>query len=175
MAMTLHLLEQTLPREQAALALYYQRGLTPALGEDGRPDPHEFTVAEPRRDMDPRMAALLGLSPNQVPSPEEIAQLLAGNRADGKAIQGKQVQRETRSLADELGLDGARAPKPAEIARVLEGCRADDGVALPEDRAGVLQARFLALYCAGDGENIAALSRSPEAAAYVRAGRRVDG
>jgi len=175
MAMTLHLLEQTLPREQAELALYYQRGLTPALGEDGRPDPHEFTLAEPRRDMDPRMAALLGLAPNQVPSPEEIAQLLAGNRADGKAIPGKQVQRETRSLADELGLDGARAPKPAEIARVLEGCRADDGGALPEDRAGVLQARFLALYGAGDGENKAAPALSPEEAAHVRAGRRVDG
>jgi hypothetical protein len=175
MAMTMHLLEQTLPREQAALALYYQRGLTPALGADGRLNPHEFTLAEPRRDIDPRVAALLGLSPNQVPSPEEIAQLLAGNRADGEAIPGKQIQRETRSLADELGLDGARAPRPAEIARVLEGCRADDGAALPEERAGVLQARFLALYGAGDGENKAASTLSPEEAAHVHAGRRADG
>ena len=170
LAMAMHLLEQTLPRTQAELALYYQRGLTPALGTDGRSNPHEFTVAEPRRDMDPRLAALLGLTPHQVPSPAEIAQLLAGNRADGAAIPGKQIQRETRSLADELGLDASRAPKPDEIARVLAGCRADDSEGLPEARTGILQSRFLALYGAGESPDGAVPALSPEALAHIRGG-----
>jgi hypothetical protein len=37
MAMTLHLLEQTLPTAQAELAAYYQRGLAPAPGQDALP------------------------------------------------------------------------------------------------------------------------------------------
>ena len=172
MAMALHLLEQTLPQAQAELAAYYQRGLTPTLAADGSSNPHEYTTAQPRQDMDPRLAELLGLELTRVPNPEQIAQLLAGNRVDGEAIPGKQVQRETRSLADELGLDGSRAPRSEEIARVLESCRADDGAALPETRAGVLRGRFLELY----GADVSAEStQSPEALEHVRSGRRVDG
>ena len=163
-----HLLEQTLPQAQAELASYYQRGLAPAPGPGGEPGGYDVTTAEPRRDMDPALAALLGLDPARAPGVEEIAQLLAGNRADGAAIPGKQVQRETRSLADELGLDASRRPQPDEIARVLAGCRADDGIGLPEARAEMLRARFLALYgvaSAADGQ----------ALAHVQAGRRADG
>ena len=172
MAMALHLLEQTLPQAQAALAAYYQRGLTPTPAANGSGNPHEFTTAQPRRDMDPRLAELLGLELTRVPSPEEIAHLLAGNRVDGAAIAGKQVQRETRSLADELGLDGSHAPRPEEIARILEGRRADDGAALPEARAGILRGRFLELYGA---EASAESTLSPKALDHVRSGRRVDG
>src|SRR5271166_1022246 len=96
-AMADHLLEQTLPQAQAELAEYYQRGLAPA--EPG------MTVAEPRRDMDPRVARLLGVDPNRASSVEAIAQLLAGNRADGEKIPGKQVQRASESLAALLGLE----------------------------------------------------------------------
>src|SRR5450759_2810819 len=86
MSMAAHLLEQTLPLAQAKLATYYQRGPTP----DG-PDAYGKTVPEVRRDIDPRLAALLGLSSERIPTQEEIAQLLAGNRADGKPVAGKQV------------------------------------------------------------------------------------
>lgn len=185
MAMAEHLLEQTLPQTQAELAAYYQRGLAPAPDAGGGPGGHEVTLAEPRRDMDSRLAELLGLDPTRVPTAEEIAQLLAGNRADGAAIPGKQVQRETRSLADELGLDTTRAPGGEEIRRVLAKCRADDGTALPDARAGVLRSRFLALYGAAErigsgpdrglGGEADGPTLPPEALAHVRAGRRVDG
>ncbi len=52
LAMAEHLLEQTLPRTQAELAAYYQRGLMPAADTAA-----STTVAEPRRDMDPRRDA----------------------------------------------------------------------------------------------------------------------
>jgi hypothetical protein len=158
-----HLLEQTLPRAQAELAEYYQRGLAPA--EAG----HTVTVAEPRRDLDPRVAALLGLDPNRTPDADAIAQLLAGNRADGTPIPGKQVQRATESLADLLALAPATLPSPEQIARILDGQRAD-GAALPEDRAAAIRARFLALY----GFHA---KREPTAAErdHLLAGRRADG
>ena len=170
LAMAEHLLEQTLPQAQAELATYYQRGLAPAPGADGSDGRHEVTTAEPRRDMDPELAALLGLDLGRALGVEEIAQLLAGNRADGSAIPGKQVQRETRSLADELGLDAARLPSAGEIDRVLAGCRADDGAALPTERAELLRDRLLTLYGVADG-----VSLSPETLAHVQAGRRADG
>jgi TrwC relaxase/AAA domain len=162
-AMADHLLEQTLPRAQAELAEYYQRGLAPA--EAG----HAVTVAEPRRDMDPRVAALLGIDPNRAPDADAIAQLLAGNRADGTPIPGKQVQRASESLADLLGLGPATLPSGAQIACVLDGKRAD-GSALPEDRAAVIRARFLALY----GFHA---KREPNEAerSHLLAGRRADG
>ncbi len=185
MAMAAHLLEQTLPRAQAELAAYYQRSRQPAPAAGGSPGGHEVTLAEPRRDMDPRLAELLGLDPARVPTAGEIAQLLAGNRADGAAIPGKQVQRETRSLADELGLDAARAPDREEIGRVLAGCRADDGTALPDARAGMLRSRFLALYGVAEGGGSGpdrglggeadGPPLPPDALAHVRAGRRADG
>ena len=47
------------------------------------------TLAEPRRDMDPRLAALLGIDPNRPVTHEELANLLNGTRSDGAAIPGK--------------------------------------------------------------------------------------
>ena len=160
-AMADHLLEQTLPRAQAELAEYYQRGLAPA--EAG------VTVAEPRRDMDPRLASLLGIDPNRAPGAEAIAQLLAGNRADGKPIAGKQVQRATQSLAEVLGLDASTLPSGAQIAAILAGRRAD-GSELPEDRAATARARFLALYGFHANREPTETER-----AHLLAGRRADG
>ena len=162
-AMADHLLEQTLPRAQAALAEYYQRGLAPA--EAG----HTVTVAEPRRDMDPRVAALLGLDPNRTPEAEAIAQLLAGNRADGTPIAGKQVQRASESLAEQLGLTPATLPSRDQMACILDGQRVD-GTALPKDRAAAIRTRFLALY----GFH-ARREPSVEERENLLAGRRADG
>jgi len=138
-AMADHLLEQTLPAAQADLAAYYQRGVAPA--EAG----HTVTLAEPRRDMDPRVAELLGIDPNRAPDVDAIAQLLAGNRADGAPIRGKQVQRASESLAALLRLEPGTLPSAAQMANILDGRRAD-GSALPEDRAATIRARVLALY-----------------------------
>ena len=112
MAMASHLLEQTLPPTQAKLAAYYQRCPTPASDD---PVAYTNTIAEVRPDLDPRLAALLGLSPDRIPSQEEIANLLSGNRADAKPIPGKQIQSETKSLGEELGLRPDRLPRPAEL------------------------------------------------------------
>jgi hypothetical protein len=170
MFMAAHLLEQTLPLAQAKLAAYYQRGPVPASDD---PVAYANTIAEVRPDLDPRLAALLGLSPDQIPSQEEIANLLAGNRADGNPIPGKQVQRETKSLADELGLRTDRLPLPAEVKRVLAGCRADSGEELPEGRAPHLRSRFLALYgVTGDPDG---RRPSQKALHQVISGRRGDG
>ncbi len=163
--MAAHLLEQTLPRAQAELATYYQRGLAPT------PDNADYSsaVAEPRRDMDPCLAALLGLDPNQAPTIDQIAQVLAGNRADGGQIPGKQVQRATASLAEEFSLDGTRVPSAAVINQVLAGRRAD-GETLQEDRAASLRSRFFALYGVPDGQE-----PSAGQVAHICAGRRADG
>ncbi|HUN38914.1 MAG TPA: MobF family relaxase [Acetobacteraceae bacterium] len=162
-AMADHLLEQTLPQAQAELAAYYQRGVVAA-------DPtHGVAVAEPRRDMDPGVAALLGIDPNRAPEADAIAQLLAGNRADGTPIPGKQVQRESQSLAELLGLEPATLPHREQIAHILDGQRAD-GSALPDDRAAAIRARFLALYGFHARREPTAEERD-----HLLAGQRADG
>jgi hypothetical protein len=155
-----HLLEQTLTPEQAALATYYQQGLEAAAPG--------VTVAEPRRDLDPRLAALLGLDPNRAPTRDEIAHLLNGSRVDGTAIPGKQIQKGTESLADILGLDAARVPSTAQIAAILAGKRAD-GEPLVEKTAGAARSRFLELYGVPREREA-----SEEELAEIRAGRRAD-
>ncbi len=51
------------------------------------------TVARVREDLDPRLADRLGIDMTRAPTQKEVANLLAGARADGAAIEGKQVQR----------------------------------------------------------------------------------
>lgn len=158
-AMGEHVDEQTLRAQEAAFAAYYQRRL-PSKGR---------TIAEVRRDMDPRLSLLLGLDPMRVPSLAAITQMLAGNRADGKPLPGKQIQRPRQSLAELLGLGASLPPTPAEIGAVLSGRRAD-GVALPAGRAAAIRARFFALY----GFHF---KREPNATErdHMLAGRRMDG
>lgn len=162
-AMADHLLEQTLPAAQAELAAYYHRSVAPA--DAG----HDVTLAEPRRDMDPRLAALLGIDPNRAPDVDAIAQLLAGNRGDGTPIPGKQVQRATQSLAELLGLDPGTLPTPEQMEHILAGRRAD-GAELPEERVAAIRGRFLELY--GFRQQ-----REPnvEEREHLLAGRRADG
>lgn len=161
-AMADHLLEQTLPQAQAELAAYYQRGLLDAAGQAA-------TLAEPRRDMDPCLAALLGLAPDTAPAVDAIAQLLAGNRADGAPIPGKQVQRASTSLAELLGLTPGTLPTTEQTAHILDGRRAD-GAALPPARADAIRAGFLDLY----GVHARREPNQTERA-HLLAGRRADG
>src|SRR5215471_10253999 len=76
------------------------RGEDPDLAEDrladlldkaieGEPLPtHEVTAAEPRRDVAPALARLLGVDPSRTVGSEEFANLLNGTRADGAEIDG---------------------------------------------------------------------------------------
>ncbi|MGC9271822.1 MAG: MobF family relaxase, partial [Acidiphilium sp.] len=102
----------------------------PRAGDVVRPG----TIPEPRRDMDPRLAELLAIDLTRPVTRDEIAHLLAGQRADGARITGKQYQRGTEALAEVFGLDPMRVPTRAELANILDGKRAD-GTPLPADPA----------------------------------------
>lgn len=130
---------------------------------------HGNTLPEPRRDMHPRLAALLGLDPNRPPTPEEVANLLNGQRADGGDIAGKQKQRATAPLDEALGLDPKQAPTGEQVAHVLAGRRAD-GQALEGPDAKSVRGRFLRLLGVPGG-------KEPDAAqaAHLLAGQRADG
>ncbi|HTU56009.1 MAG TPA: MobF family relaxase [Acetobacteraceae bacterium] len=135
-----HLITQTLPATAQDLATYYQRGITAGAAIDGQ-DHAQATDAvqpgmapEPRRDMDPRLATLLGLDLSRPPTRDEIACLLAGSRTDGAKIEGKQYQKATLPLSQIFGVDPMRLPTRDELAHVLAGRRAD-GSALGEDVA----------------------------------------
>ncbi len=77
-----HLREQTLPEEMVAMADYYLRGVKRSEAEG--------TAAVPRQDMDPAVAAVLGLDLNRTATHEEVVNLLSGQRADGAALPGNQ-------------------------------------------------------------------------------------
>lgn len=126
------------------------------------------SAAEPRRDMHPRLAELLGLDSRRVPSAEEIGHVLSGRRADGEEIGGKSRQKGTVSLADALGLDPARAPTGDEISHVLNGRRADG---TPIDGPGTETARSRLLALLG----VNAAEPTPEQARHLTAGRMADG
>ena len=68
-----HLREQTLPTDKADLARYYQQGITPDVVykaglENAAEGVRGHTAAEPRRDMHPGLASLLGVDPNRAPT-----------------------------------------------------------------------------------------------------------
>ena len=132
-----HLLEQTLPILARDLAAYYQRGV--------HAGPHDGTVPEVRRDMDPAMAALLKLDPNRTPNRDEIAHVLAGQRADGEAMPGQARQVAYIDLcfsADKsVALAWAFAPTEAERNAVAQAHRDAVEAAMAYVAAEIGQAR----------------------------------
>lgn len=176
MRMAAHLLQPTVPVPQAKLAAYYQCISTAGAGDL---EAYGATIPQIRPDIDPRLTALLRISRDRPLSAQEIAHLLAGKRADGKSIAGKQVQAETKSLAERLGLAENRLPSAIEAERVLSGCRADTGTPLPTREVASLRSRFLALYgaktdgslSANDWKNV--LSGKTNKGEPVRIGRFV--
>ena len=159
-----HLVTQTLPETAQELASYYQRGLAAEISL-GAKDPQAMdavqpgTVPEPQRDMDPRLAALLGIDLGRPTTREEVAHLLAGQRADGRPIAGKQYQKGTLPLAEIFGLDPLRAPRRDELAHVLAGKRAD-GTALAEDQAAGALVRLHKALGAQDGRALSETERA---------------
>jgi hypothetical protein len=92
--MTKHMLTQTVPREVADLSRYYTR--EGAIGEN---------EARPRRDMHPVVAKGLGINPDKPVTMDQINALLAGRRADGEKIEGKQytsIKQYTDPKTDEV-------------------------------------------------------------------------
>ena len=113
------------------------------------------TVARVREDLDPRLAKRLEIDTKRQLTQTELARLLSGLKADGEAIEGKQIQKPMRSIAEVFGLDARRLPTPAEIDHVLAGRRADgeaprsakgNGEPLAEAVVQGARKRFLAAY-----------------------------
>ena len=96
-----------------------------------RADAHEVvaaeggTVARVREDLDPRLAERLGIDTSRPLTQGELAHLLAGARADGLAIEGKQVQKPMKSVAEVFGLTDRQMPTAEEIDHVIAGRRGD--------------------------------------------------
>jgi hypothetical protein len=97
-----------------------------------------------------------------------VANLLNGQRADGKPIAGKQVQASTEAIGAIFGLDERRIPNRGELENVLAGRRAD-GEALPAETAQAAVRRFLAVLGA-KGADLAADQR-----AHIMSGRTATG
>lgn len=116
-AMALHLQQQTLPPEQHSL-------LHAALG-DHQPEAGTLAAAVPRRDAEPRLAALLGVDPGRTLQHIEVVRLLAGRRTDGAPVPGRLALHPTRTPGGALGLDPARPPGHQAIKYLLAGRRTD--------------------------------------------------
>jgi conjugative relaxase-like TrwC/TraI family protein len=87
------------------------------------------TTAEPRADMHPRLAARLGIDPCRSLSAEELANLLAGRRTDGREIDGASKPK-TISFVDccfsadkSVSLAWAFAPTEAERNQIVQAHR----------------------------------------------------
>ena len=88
-----------------------------------------FTAAEPRADMHPDLATRLGIDPTRSLSGDELAHLLAGERADGETIEGAS-RRKTISFVDccfsadkSVSLAWAFAPTEAERNQIVQAHR----------------------------------------------------
>jgi len=119
--MAKHLLEHTLPAEQMKIAEYYAGG----QGTDEALAQGMGCVPTPRADMHPDVAAALGIKPGQMLNEEELANVLAGRRADGAELPGHQRGVTSYQAGEGDGQDRARisymdltfsAPKSVSLA-----------------------------------------------------------
>ena len=101
-------------------------------------------TAVPRRDMNPALAARLGIDTTKALTAGEVANLLNGQRADGGEIGGKQKQASTEGIGTVFAMDESRMPTRSELENVLAG-RKVDGTALPAEAARKTVRRFQAV------------------------------
>ena len=79
-----------------------------------------------RPDMDPTLAARLGIDQSRALTEAEIGNLFNSRQADGDAVDGKRINRPMRSLVETFGLDPTgRKPEGDALANVLAGKRTD--------------------------------------------------
>ncbi|MGI4943952.1 MAG: MobF family relaxase, partial [Janthinobacterium lividum] len=104
---------------------------------------YSSAAATPRRDMNPAIAERLGINPGKNLDAAQVANLLNGQRADGRDIEGKQKQAGTEGIGTLFGMDEARLPTRAELEHVLAG-RKVDGTELPQEVSDRAVRRFQA-------------------------------
>lgn len=129
---------------------------------------HTSATAAPRADMNPRLAARLGINPNRGLTPSQVAFLLSGQRADGENIEGKEIQSSTLPLTAIFEFDPDKRPTPDELAHVLQG-RTTTGTMIPAADAE----RALKRFGTAVGANINKLTA--EQRAYIIQGKKADG
>ena len=114
-----HLREQTLPEEMVAMADYYLRGVKRSEAEG--------TAAVPRQDMEPAIAAALGLDLTRTATHEEVVNLLSGYRADGSRIPGPDQRYRTSKGRDRITYVDFTfsAPKSVSVAMALAPTEAE--------------------------------------------------
>jgi hypothetical protein len=130
-----------------------ERLITYVLRAADRSDAHEAlateggTVARVREDIDPRLAKRLGIDTSRPLTQSDLAHLLAGVRADGLAIEGKQIQKPMKSVAEVFGLSDRQLPSAQDIDCVLAGRRVDGEAPRFGDHAvHAARQRFLTAY-----------------------------
>ena len=122
-SMAAYLAEVDVPELQAIMAKYYAAGMDAAENIDG------VTMAMPRRDMHPLIAERLGIDPNRNMRTEEVAGILAGLRADGQPIEGRQAWAGTKTKARLSFVDLVFSPdKTVSISIALAENRAERAV-----------------------------------------------
>ncbi len=142
--------------------------LDAAISDSTKGPDYTSALATPRRDMNPALAACLGIDPARTLTPGEIAYLLSGQRADGSEIAGRKKQGPTDSLRAVFGLARSRLPTREELEHVLAGRKAN-GEVLPESLAERSVRRFHAAMGA-EGPEVSADER-----AHILSGRGADG
>ena len=134
---------------------------------------YSSATATARRDINPALAARLGIEqgrghPDRGLTQSEVAYLLNGQRADGGAIEGKDVQTATRPLREIFGLEAGRRPGRTQLAHILGGRRAN-GEALRDDEAALAMARFTGAM------GVSSTEITEEQREHILSGRRADG
>jgi hypothetical protein len=112
---------------------------------------YSSATATPRRDMNPALAARLGINTTRSLTSTEVANLLNGQRAGGANIEGKQRQAGTEGVGTIFALDESRLPTREELAHVLAGRKAD-GAAVPSGLGDRAIRRFQAVLGAPHAE-----------------------
>ena len=132
-AMADHLLEMTVPALQAEIAAYYAGPLEPPDA-----DGYAATVVQVRRDADPALAAMLGIQQGKALTREQLANLLGGNRADGRPISRQQRRRfKDRTTIGFVDLCWS-APKSLSVAWALAPTEAERALLLAAHRGAVM-------------------------------------
>jgi hypothetical protein len=125
-------------------------------------------TATPRRDMNPALARRLGITPNAGLKLDELSYLLSGQRADGRAIEGKRQKKDAPPVGEVFGLASNIRPSREQLERILAGRTIDD-VDLPHDKATRAVRRFTTAMGAK------APVISAEQRDHILAGRMADG
>jgi hypothetical protein len=137
------------------------------------------TVARVREDLDPRLAKRLGIDMSRPLTQAELGHLLAGERTDGQAIEGKQMQKPMKSVVEVFGLDAKGLPTPAEIDHVLAAQRVDgeaarsaqgNGEPIANTTVQGARKRFLGAYSLSSHTDL-----TPQHVDHIKAGRTANG